>query len=195
MRRRHLTQGYLDQIDYLPMDPSLEAEDSETEGALSSDENRSDPVHSFLTVPILGLEKLELRCSDNPVVDAQSLFQALRNDWNVYQALLRLARESGTKVADHVYQIQIGYADLAHASKCNARAIQRALPRLADRKYVYRCSVAHDGTHAATYWVRSEVGVMAMLEQSGCSHYRVLRGRRIQIFHADPPSPFPGCAI
>lgn len=140
-----------------------------------------NPVERFLNRATLTVARGPLLSTDVAITDAWSPLAKLRNDGRVYAALWELARERGRQMTEHVWKLQVGYAELSRVSLCSVRALARAFPRLAALQYAIRYPAAHDGKIATTYWVRSPEGCSALLASAGCTHVRILRGRAIEL--------------
>lgn len=138
-------------------------------------------VERFLNRATLTVARGPLLSTDVAIADAWSPLAKLRNDGRVYAALWELARERGCQMTEHVWKLQVGYAELSRVSLCSVRALARAFPRLAALQYAIRYPAAHDGKIATTYWVRSPEGCSALLASAGCTHVRILRGRAIEL--------------
>lgn len=138
-------------------------------------------VESFIYRATLTVARGPLRPIDVAITDAWSPLCKLRNDGRVYAALWELANTRGHQMAEHVWRIQAGYAELSPISRCSVRALARAFERLEALHYLLRYPRAHEGTVATTYWVRSPEGCRAMLAANSCTHVRILRGRAIEL--------------
>lgn len=140
-----------------------------------------EQIERFLRLQKLAVNQTAIRPTDIVIADALTPFAKMKNDQRIYRALWDLARERGQQITDSVWRIQIGYAVLARISHCSKRALGRAFLRLETLHYLLRYPVAHDGTIATTYWVRSPEACVAMLVVSGCTHVRILRGKARQL--------------
>ena len=138
-------------------------------------------VERFIHRANLMVERGLLRSTDVAITDAWSPLRKLRNDGRVYTTLWELALQRGLQITDHVWRIQVGYAELSRISLCSIRALCRAFRRLEALHYLLRYPTAHDGRVATTYWVRSPNGCRAMLMANRCTHVRILRGRTIEL--------------
>jgi hypothetical protein len=144
-----------------------------------------NPVSAFLNASALDVAELELRSTDIKIENAFSLL--LRNDEKVYSALIRLSEESGKKFDQYIWRVKVGYSKFAPESGRSTRTLERAFPRLASLNYVIRYPEAYAGKVPATYWVRTPEGVMTMFAAVGCTHCRILRGKRIQLLKSKLP--------
>jgi len=90
-------------------------------------------------------------------------------------------------------EVQIGYAPLIkhirknHDATLDKWALQKAIKTLEKFCYLHRTIEAHSGTEATTYTVLDPHAVMGMLAQAGCTHYRVLRGGKVQLLRPRQP--------
>lgn len=141
----------------------------------------------FAGSPKLDVLRVPALCTDVAMENASTPLHHLRNDWNTYRALVRLADRDGERISEHISCVQVGYDKLIPASSCSSRALERAFPRLAALGYVYRYPVAHHGNVDTTYWVRSPEGVKAMYRDAGCTHVRRLRGNAVLLIEAVCP--------
>jgi hypothetical protein len=149
-----------------------------------------ETVSFLLNAPRVDVSEAELRFTDLRIENAFSIL--LKNDVKTYSALIRLAERDGERKSQYIWRVQVGYSVLVPESNCSTRALERAFPRLAALNYVIRYPEAHGGKIAATYWVRTPEGVMATFEASGCTHFRVLRGKRIQLLRQKLPDRLAG---
>jgi hypothetical protein len=136
----------------------------------------------FELVPQLVLPEFDLLPTDQIIKDAYSPLRNYRNDVRAYISLIDLSQRCGKRINEYVWRVQVGYGILVPASGCSTRALERAWARLELLSYVLRYPKGHDGKVPTTYWVRTLEGMMAMFEGAGCTHFRVLRGKRIQLF-------------
>jgi putative hemolysin len=127
-----------------------------------------------------------LRESDGEITSALVPLKPFKVTLRVYIAMLQAAREATVHPADR-YCLQIGYADIAAIIKKHwgvtvcKRSIQRAIDRLINLRYVHRSFAAQGRKFATGYVVLSCPTVMQMFLKAGCGHYRLLRGREIQL--------------
>lgn len=108
----------------------------------------------------------------------------------LYQTLLALAAMSTMRNPSGnspLLKVQIGYAPLSkhiqknHDATLDKWALQKAVKTLEKFCYLQRTIEAHSGTEATTYALLNPEAVMKMLAQAGCTHYRILRGGKVQL--------------
>jgi hypothetical protein len=151
----------------------------------------------FFNLPWPEIVETELRGRD---IRIRSAFEPLeknsRDACNVYKALLLMAAEASPETAksDLPYpyiEVTVGYARLIqyvageYQSRLSKRALQRAIEILKRFCYIQRRVKAHDGVIPTTYAVLTTRAVMEMFGASGCTHFRVLQGGKVQLIR--PP--------
>jgi hypothetical protein len=147
----------------------------------------------FFDLPCPEFFETELRGGDIRICNAfEPLERNSRDALNVYKALLLLAAEASpeTPKSDLSYpyiEITVGYARLIryvageYQSRLSKRALQRAMEILERFCYIQRRVKAHHGVIPTTYAVLTTRAVMEMYGTSGCTHFRVLRGGKVQL--------------
>jgi hypothetical protein len=151
----------------------------------------------FFDLPCPEVVETELRGRDIRIRSAfEPLEKKSRDACNVYKALLLLAAEASPETArsDLPYpyiEVTVGYARLMqyvageYQSRLSKRALQRAMEMLERFCYLERRVKAHYGIIPTTYAVLTTRAVMEMFRASGCTHFRVLRGRKVHLIR--PP--------
>jgi hypothetical protein len=148
--------------------------------------------------PVPLVVQAHLRSTDVEIIDPFLLLAHYPYAAYVYKTLLALAAlaTSATSSGNSPrLELQIGYAALTrhirehYEANLNKRALQRALKILEHFCYIERITKAHSGTEATTYALRDPRAVIEMLAQAGCTHYRMLRGGRVQLICARPLIP------
>jgi hypothetical protein len=136
------------------------------------------PTPPYIEVPVLGSD---VRIT-NPLVP----LKPFPNSKWVYLVLLAAGR--GTVDQQYPYRYpQIGYKGLAkRLKKINGVVLTKdevryAIKQLRALNYLPRTTEAQHGTDAAIYEVLTGPSVMRMLHDAGCTHYRIGKGRKIQL--------------
>jgi hypothetical protein len=139
-----------------------------------------DPPSANLwtTVPTL-----ELRGDDVRIETYASLIEHYPNDLKIYTAMLKLADEDqkGTRVDQDSWTMRIGYAEICEASECCKRALSRAWPRL-ERLGIVVLIEMHKDRRENLYLVHAPEWLERKCQESGCTHYRLLKEGLIQPF-------------
>jgi hypothetical protein len=155
-----------------------------------------DSTPPFSNVPQLPVVEAELRGGEIWITSALTPLRKYRNAYLLYLVLLSLADESSQEKAESdlpYVQIKVGYSEVIKSIKkwCQARldrrSVQRAAERLIELGYVERTLTASEGFVPATYSILKAPAVMKMFAASGCTHYRILRGKELQLIR--PRSP------
>ena len=150
----------------------------------SPHKGRSDSAGSLfagLVVPTL-----VLRNDDRALTSCRVLFETYRNDGTIYDALVQIAMQRRTQIPGDMWAIRVGYTELAKASGCSRRTLQRAWPNLLKWGFVESIAPYQERV-PKVYVVRSTAAVDAIYAAAGCTHIRIMRGGTIQPFRAEPP--------
>jgi len=166
---------------------------------LSSPPDLATPVQPLLPfdrLPMPPVVATHLRNTDIEITDAFTPLEKYANARYLYLALLALAaQDSADSVKSdtpHLH-VQRGYASLIkfirqeYEPLLDKWALQKAVKILEQYRYIQRTIKAHGGTEATTYALLKPRAVMEMLTLAGCTHCRILRGRRVQLIRPHPP--------
>lgn len=153
-------------------------------------------LHLPLDRPVLPVVEAQLCGTDIEITDALTPLVHYANAAYLYRTLLALAKLATKKTPGGnrpCLRAQMGYAQLSKYIQANYGAtldkwaLQKAAKTLKEFCYMEEKIQAHSGTEATTYTPLSPQEVMAMLAQAGCTHYRVLRGGRVQLLRPRQP--------
>lgn len=131
----------------------------------------------------LGVSTFVVREDDLALTSTRLIFGTCRNDGKIYDALMQLAVATGRQIDDDAWTIRIGYSALSKASGCSPRALGRAWPRLIDWGFLQFIE-PHNDRRPTKYIVRSIACVDAIYKDAGCTHFRIIRGGKIQPFRS-----------
>jgi len=167
--------------------------------------------------PDAGVKQLRLPLKDQRFVEAElsrrdtricsafdPLEQNMRDACYVYEALLYMAAGASPEIAASnppSMHITAGYAAIIeHIAKTykvtmSRRAVQRAVKVLEEFGYIKRPIKARDGVIATTYDVETPRTMMEIFRACGYTHFRVLRGRRVQMVRPRIPNALCGACI
>lgn len=155
-------------------------------------------LHLPLDRPVLPVVEAQLCGTDIEITDVLTPLAEHANAAYLYQALLALAAlatKTNSSGNSPLLKVQIGYASLikyihkTYGATLDKWALQKAAMTLEKFCYLHGKIKAHSGTAATTYTVLNPQSVMDMLAQAGCTHYRILRGRKVQLLRPQLPIP------
>jgi hypothetical protein len=133
----------------------------------------------------LSVPELARRGSDRELTTATALFGLRKNEGIIYAALYDLAVREGTDNQDGTWTVQVGYKTICELSARSKRSLGRAWPRLLRWGFLAARS-EHQDRVSTVYVVRSPESLDSMYKDAGITHYRILRGGKVQPFRPKP---------